>query len=125
MGLKNTAKATVWEVIRAEKYTDLKITTSRKQKDGSWDTDFSARVRCIGKAHSKCAEVKEKDRITINDCETQAKWDKEKGQMRTTFLLWDFDILNPDGSIHKEGEISVEGFMQVPDGMEADGLPFA
>ena len=52
----------VWDIKPSEKYTDLRVTTSEKKDDGTYENS-SWFVRCIGHAHNKIKEVKVRDTI--------------------------------------------------------------
>ena len=66
MAFQTNSFAKVWEVKPSERYTDVRVSTSKKRKDGSgWDTDFSGFVRLIGEAHEKAKRLQSGDRIRL------------------------------------------------------------
>ena len=76
----NGAYARLWEVKRvAEKYSDVRISTSKKQDDGSYKDDFSGFVRMIGKAHKALDYIHEQESFRILSCGVESRYDKETG----------------------------------------------
>lgn len=124
MGLRNDGFAKVWEVkTRAEKYTDAKISVSKKNKQtGAYDTDFSGIVRFIGEAHKKASEFTEGSKIKVLSCDTTNSYNKET---KTTFwrcIIFDFEF-SDDSPKSAPQNTDGQGFMNIPDGLDAD-LPF-
>lgn len=62
--INNNLYAKVWKIDRKEKYTDLNISTSEKDREGNY-INSSWYPRAIGHAHNSLKDVKEGDRITI------------------------------------------------------------
>ena len=123
MGFRNDSYATVWEVkTKAEKYTDAKISVSKTNKQsGQYETDFSGVVRFIGEAHKKAAELTERSRIKILNCDTTNSYNKEK---KTTFwrcIVYDFEFTEESP---RAKSTDGDGFMNVPNDLDMDELPF-
>lgn len=59
--------ATVWEVEDKGKYTQVKFSTSRKDKqhEGKYLNSNWSYTRFVGKAHEAASSLSERDRITI------------------------------------------------------------
>jgi hypothetical protein len=93
MSFKIGAYATIWEIksTSSPAVAEARISTSRKNKDGAWDTDFSRWVRFAG---TSCADkilgMKQGDRIQIGECEVSSRYDKEKGSSYVNYTVFDF-----------------------------------
>lgn len=126
MGFRNESYAKVWEVKnRAEKYTDAKISISKKNKQtGEYETDFSAFVRFIGEAHKKAEEFTQGSRIKILICDTTNSYNKET---KTTFwrcVVFDFEFTEDSPKANPNQEEIDMSFMDI--GIdEQQELPFA
>jgi hypothetical protein len=86
----NGSYAKIWEVDRKEKYTDCKITISKKNPQGKYETDFSSKVRFLGKAHGFNPQPEQ--RIKILSCGTTNKFDKEKRVLYTNHFIFDYEL---------------------------------
>ena len=86
----NGAYAKLWEIKRiTEKYSDVRISTSSKQEDGSYKEDFGGFARMVGKAHKAMEYINEKDSFKIVKCGVEQRYDKEKKQTYTNFIIFD------------------------------------
>jgi len=85
----NGAYATIWEVKEAEKYCDVRISTSKKVGDKKYEQDFSANVRFVGNAKEVVRGMKEKDRIKIINCGVSNQYNKEKKQLYTNYVVFE------------------------------------
>ena len=85
--------AYIWEIKqRADKYTDARISTSKKDKEsGEYHQDFGAFVRFVGNAHEKMARLSERDHFQIGKCGVENKYDKEKKATYTNYLVFDIE----------------------------------
>lgn len=114
MGLRNGAYAKVWSIENKGKYSEARISTSKKKQDGSgYDQDFGGFVRFVGKAHE--TECKEGDRIKIVSCEVQNSYNAETKQTYWNPIIWEFE--NADASP------TSNDFVAVPDNAEEE-FPF-
>lgn len=102
MGFANGRYATAWtdrntnKVLNIfEKYAEVQLTTSKKKKDGTYDTDFSGRCRFVGKSFEKIRRIdlREKDRLKLLEVETTNRYDKEKKTSYNTYIVWDFETV--------------------------------
>ena len=86
--------AYIWEVkSRAERYTDVRISTSKKDKEtGEYHQDFGAFVRLVGKAHEKAVKLGERDHFQILKCGVENRYDKEKKATFTNYLIFDIAV---------------------------------
>ena len=86
----NGAYAHLWEIKRiSEKYSDVRISTSKKQDDGTYKDDFSGFVRMIGKAHKALDYIHESESFRIISCGVESRYDKETKKTFTNFLIFD------------------------------------
>ncbi|MBQ0014715.1 MAG: hypothetical protein KBS82_05255 [Oscillospiraceae bacterium] len=96
MGFRTGNYCTVWAVETiSDSNTKLRISTSRKNKDGEYETDFSGFVSCLGTSIAKkAAGLKEKDRIKLGDVDVSTKYDKEKNVTYTNYKVFSFEMAN-------------------------------
>lgn len=127
MGFRNGCFATVWknrdgELVKlSEKYADIRLSTSKKNAQGTYENDFGGKVRFIGKAFEKLksTELNEKDVLHLLEVETQSRWDKNAQKDYISYICWDFETnkkLKPQ-KVEVVDEPNLEPF---PD----DDLPF-
>lgn len=92
MGFRTNAWATVWSVEPSAKgsSTKVRLSTSRKNKDGGYEQDFSGFCLFIGKAHVGAANLVEKDRIKLGDCEVTTMYDKTKSKEYVNYKVYEF-----------------------------------
>lgn len=93
MGFKPNAWATVWGVDREQKgnFTKVRLSTSRKNKDGNYEQDFSGFCTFIGQAHTDAASLSERDRIRIGECEVLTHFDKAKNKEYINYNVYTFE----------------------------------
>ncbi|MBR6507496.1 MAG: hypothetical protein IKT37_07860 [Clostridia bacterium] len=92
----NGSYAKVWEIKRIEeKYSDIRISTSKKKDDGSYEEDFGGFVRMVGKAHKAMDFINEKDKFKIVSCGVESHYDKEKKVKYTNFIIFDAEPAEP------------------------------
>lgn len=125
MGFRNDCYAKVWEVKqRAEKYTDAKISVSKKNKQTEqYETEFSGVVRFIGDAHKKAFDLIENSKIKVLNCDTTNKYSKEKGTTYWRCIVYDFDFTEDSPKAVKSSQCCNDDFMNVPDSIDEE-LPF-
>ena len=97
MSFANGRLAKVWEIIKKDKFTEIKISTSKK-KDDDYIQDFSSYVRFISKAHDKAQNLKGDEIIKLLEVECTNKYDSDKRQMYYNFICWDFEVFEGNGS---------------------------
>lgn len=88
--------ATVWDIKPYDKSCDLRITTSRKGKDGKYVTDFNGYVRVLNSkdnqdAVEKALKLKPRDRIHILSFGVQNTYNKEKNTNYWNIIVFDFE----------------------------------
>lgn len=124
MGFKNNSYAKVWDVkTKSEKYTDVKISISKKNKQTSqYETDFSSIVRLIGEAHKKASELAQGSKIKILTCDTTNNYDKKKNTTYWRCIIYDFEFTEDSPKANNQ-VTSGDSFMNIPDGLDEE-LPF-
>ena len=128
MGFKNGCYCTVWKdqqtqsvINRSEKnYADISISISKKNKDGKYETDFSSRVRFIGKAYEKVKDLalQDQDRLKLLEVETQYKYSLQHKKAFANFICWDFECVD---KVYKDTKVDVVGEL---DPLDDSQLPF-
>lgn len=97
--------AKVWKVEKFEKYIDLQVTTSEKDKDGNY-SNSGWFPRLIGHAFNALKDtIKEGDTLIINKCKlTNERYEDNEGNKKSRFK---FVVLEASISEPKEnGETS-------------------
>lgn len=123
---------TFWKVQRVAdngKTCDVQISVSKKNKQsGEYETDFSGFVKFCGENLVKFAQsLQEKDKIDIESFELTNKYDKEKRITYynvSVFAAKKHEFDNNGSSGNKNSTSNGDGFMNIPDGVEDEGLPF-
>ena len=94
MGFRTGAWAKVWEVKpMSDTSTKIRMSVSRKNKQGEYEQDFSGFVLAIGTAAAhKAAGLKEGDRIKLGDVDVSTKYDRDKKVTYTNFKMFSFDL---------------------------------
>lgn len=125
MGFRNGAYATVWETKPGNgNWTDVRLSISRKNRDGEYETDFSGFIRFIGDAHTGASYLGEKSRIKIGECDVTNRYDKEKKVTYTNFAVFSFEDADGGNAVTQPPASTDEnGFMNIPDGIDEE-LPF-
>lgn len=99
MGFRQGSFAKIWDVERREKFTKLRISISKKNKQtGQYESDFTGFVALIGKAHQDGASLAAGDVIKIGECEVTNRYDKEKQKEYTNFNVYSFEDANSGSS---------------------------
>lgn len=92
--------ARIWSVEDKGNYSIAKVSTSKKRKDGSYDTDFQdGFVRLIGSAHEKAQALNVTEKgvaIQITSCEVTTPYNAESKKGYVNYAIFAFDI--PDGN---------------------------
>lgn len=105
MGFRNGAFASVWSVEPGKgNFTKVRLSISRKNKDGQYEQDFAGYCTFISQAHAKAARLKEKDRIKLGDVDVSNSYDKGKQKEYVNFKVFDFEIAGATGSSKPTGD---------------------
>lgn len=125
MSFANGRLAKVWEIRKKDKFTEIKISTSKKKDDG-YVQDFSSYVRFIGKAHDKAQDLKGDEMIKMLEVECTNKYDGDKKQMYYNFICWDFEVFESNGSKKDDAKPASDKENHPPlyDNTDDDDLPF-
>ena len=91
MGLRVGGYATIWSVEDKGNYSNVKLTTSRKNQSGQYETDFSGFVRFVGEAHKNAGSLSEKDRVKVGEFDVQNSYNKEKGVTYYNVAIFAFE----------------------------------
>lgn len=98
MGVRTGSYGTIWEVRDKGNYSDVRLSTSRKNKQtGEYEQDFGGYVRFIGEAHKNAASLNERDRIRFGDVEITNNYVKEKNITYTNVACFSFDLADESG----------------------------
>jgi len=104
MGFRNGAFASVWSVEPGKgNFTKVRLSISRKNKDGQYEQDFAGYCTFISQAHAKAARLKEKDRIKLGDVDVSNSYDKDKQKEYVNFKVFDFEMADAAGSAKPAG----------------------
>lgn len=99
MGFRTNAWASVWSVEEGRgNTTKVRLSTSRKNKDGEYEQDFSGFCTFIGTAKAKAEKLKVKDRIKLGDVDVTTWYNKEKGVEYVTYKVFDFEFSDGAGN---------------------------
>ena len=110
--------AKVWKVENCGNYTQLQISTSKKDKDGNYVKDYSGFVRLIGHAHNKAKEISDGDSIKVSNFELTNKYVQARGMTYTNVAIFEIDEI-------KKAEQQQESNWENINNMPQEELPFA
>lgn len=135
MGFRSGAFAKIWSIEKGNgNYYVADMSTSKKAKDRDgkeiqengktkYETDWSNKfVRLVGTAAKQAESLKNGDSVKIKSCDVTSKWSKEQNKEFVNYVIFAFDDDQSDSS--KPVASSGDGFMNIPDGVEDEGLPF-
>lgn len=93
--------AKIWKITDNGKYSTVELSTSKKNREGEYETDFSSKfVRFVGKAHTLAAQLNGNEKIRLGSCGVTNKFDKERQKAYTNFIVFDFELV--DGKEKKD-----------------------
>ena len=122
MGFRTGAFATVWSVEEGKgKFSKVRLSISRKDRDGQYVQDFSGFCDFIGAAHAKAGKLRERDRIKLGDTDVSSRYDKDQRREFTNFKVFDFEYADGSGSSVSSG--AAESNPSEGD-VDEDNLPF-
>lgn len=125
MGFRQGAYATVWEVSNKGNISSVRLSVSKKDKEtGEYSTEFSGFCTFIGDAHKKAANLKERDKIKITECDVSTYYDKKTQKNYTNFKVFKFEENSNIISANSKPDIDS---VQAPEfaAMDEDDFPFA
>ena len=116
----------IWNVNKKDYYTEVDCSTSKKNKDGNYETDFSSKfVRFVGNAHKKNPQPNEKIKVTSCGVQNVFERDGKKEYLKSpSYVVFDFER---EGATPSDGYMP-SGYSGTPSGFEEiplnDSLPF-
>lgn len=117
-------KVTVWETENKGNWTQVRFSTSRKdKKTGEWKNSYWSFVRFIGEAHKKAAELQQRDKIIIHGGISREEYKNNDGKRawpkspRIVVFNFDWPELDNNGVENNDNP-------PVVDDDENDELPF-
>lgn len=135
MGFRSGAYSKIWSIEKGKgNYYVADMSTSKKMKDRNgneiqengktkYETDWSNKfVRLVGTAAKQAESLKSGDSVKIESCEVTSKYDKEKGKEFVNYVIFAFD--NSQNNSSNSAPTGDSGFINIPDGVEDEGLPF-
>ena len=145
MGFSVNSYAKVWSVEDKGRYSVVELSVSKKAKDENgneikgadgksvYNIEFSSKfVRFVGKAHELAKTLQKNDSIKILNCDVTNKYDKEKNTTFTNYVVFDAEASQYNNSNRGNGnsqktsnnQSGNDGFMNIPDDVGDEGLPF-
>ena len=145
MGFSVGTYAKVWNVEDKGRYSVVELSVSKKAKDENgneikgadgksvYNIEFSSKfVRFVGKAHELAKTLQKNDSIKILNCDVTNKYDKEKNTTFTNYVVFDAEASQYNNSNRGNGKSQKtsdnrsgnDGFMNIPDDVGDEGLPF-
>lgn len=135
MGFRSGAFAKIWSIEKGNgNYYVADMSTSKKAKDRDgkeiqengktkYETDWSNKfVRLVGTAAKQAESLKNGDSVKVKSCDVTSKWSKEQNKEFVNYVIFAFD--DDQGDSSRPVASSGDGFMNIPDGVEDEGLPF-
>lgn len=95
MGFRKDAFATVFSepAIKRDNVTSVRISISKKNKEGGFEQTFGGYVSFVGTANAKAAAgLKVKDRIKLLEVDVTNVYDKDKNVTYTNFSCFSFEM---------------------------------
>lgn len=105
MGFRTGCYATIWKVEPKGKWSNVQLSTSRKNQMGKYETDFSGFVAFIGAAHTAASGLQPMDRIRVGECEVTTQRDATKNVTYTNFKVFSFEAANTNGVNSKPASV--------------------
>lgn len=119
MGFKTGAYATIWETKIVNGRLDARMSTNRKQQDGTYKQDWSGWVRLYGEA-TKLDGVPANTRIRLGDIDVTNNYDKAKGIAYTNYIMYTYS--DADTHTNQPRQVNRKPAPVVSD--DPDAMPF-
>ena len=88
--------AKIWEIKDIkDKFSDIRISTSKKVSEGKYEQDFGGFVRLVGQAHAQLQYLSAGDKFKIVRCGVKNKYDKEKKTTYTNYVIFEIEAEDP------------------------------
>ena len=88
--INETTKGTIFEPVVKEKYVQAKLSTGKKNQDGSW-TNMSWNIRFIGKCYDQASHLKEKDKVELRSGYVENTYNKESKKSYVNVIVFEFE----------------------------------
>jgi len=83
LNIDKTQRVTYWKTIESkERYTVIKVSSSRKDKKLDKYVNSSWLMRLVGTAHEKASSLNERDRITISAVVSKEPYTDQQGAVK-------------------------------------------
>ena len=109
MGFREGSFAKVWKVENKGNYSVVEMSTSKKGKDGKYETDWSNKfVRLVGTAHKQAEKLQDGASVKIGQCEVTNNYDKEKKVTYTNYAIFNFHESDDNGERTATGKANTK-----------------
>lgn len=119
MGFRTGAYATIWETKNVNGRVDAKMSTNRKQQDGTYKQDWNGWVRLYGEA-TKLDGAPARTRIRLGDIDVTNNYDKAKGVTYTNYIMYSYSDV--DAQTNQPKQVNRKPAPVVSD--DPDAMPF-
>ena len=99
MGFRQGAYVKVWSIEHpgSDKYSKVRISSSRKNAEGKYEQDFGDFATMIGEANVKARSgLHEGDRIKLLSVDVTTRYDKPTKKQYTNFIVYDYEPAEQD-----------------------------
>lgn len=125
MGFRQGAYCSIWSVEPGKgNFTKVRLSVSRKNKDGQYEQDFTGFCTFISQAHAKAARLKERDRIKLGEVDVSNSYDKERKKEYTNFKVFDFEMADTAGGSAKPNGTGQSAFNPTEGENDEEESPF-
>lgn len=127
MGFRQGGYMTVWsaEPSKSGSTTRVRLSSSRKnKKTDEYEQDFSGFCTFIGPAHEMAANLKEKDRIKILECDVGTTYDKEKKVEYVNYKVFGFEMADGSTPTATNAPAKKKAALAEEGEVDEDDLPF-
>ena len=103
MGFRNDAYATVWDISETKSGGHaLRLSISRKDKDGTYKQDFSGSCFLYGDAAEKADKLQRRDRIKLLRTDVTNVYNKDTQTEKVFYKVYDFELLDASPAASSE-----------------------
>jgi hypothetical protein len=118
IGTGGSKYVTFWSVEDKGKYSEVKMSSSTKNKDGEYENS-NWFARFVGKAHNTVGQLAEKDKIEITQGGIKKYYDKENKKEYYNVVVFDFEVMGEGGGVNPKA--NQDDFVEVDDSSD---VPF-
>lgn len=118
IGNQSSKYVRIWEVENKGKYTGVRCSSSKKNRDGTYDNS-NWLINFVGCAHNKANELSKGDTIEITQGGISNTYDKENKTTYYNTVVFDFEFMNRSNSfaIQDDNSLPLDDF-------DENSLPF-